>query len=169
MVLVTVGSTHYGFSRLIREVDRLAGAGFLSEVTAQIGTSQYVPRHCGWNRFISSSELWRLIEVADFVICHAGCGTLEECLRAGKKMIVVPRRARDGEAPDDHQMEIVDVLESANRVLVVHEVADLLQKVQQVISWQPRLKVAQNRSLMLEHISTFIEQSFGASGRAVPS
>jgi len=157
MVFVTVGSSHFGFGRLIGEVDRLAGVGALSDVLAQIGETAYVPRHCRWHRFLTPAQMEEAMGKADLVICHAGCGTLEDGLRLRRKMIVMPRVARLKEAPDDHQWEIARLLAARNRILLAADVPDLAPCVQKVHTWSPSFAPPRVGNPVADYISEFIE------------
>jgi len=159
MIFVTIGSSHFGFARLIVEVDRLAGVGVLSDVVAQIGQTDYEPRHCFWQRFLTPAEIQRNMQKAEFVICHAGCGTIEEGLHLRKKMIVVPRLGRLEEAPDDHQLEIARLLAANNRILLAYEVQELAARVREINDWTPSFAPPREGNPVVEYITEFITQT----------
>jgi len=156
MIFVTIGSSHFGFTRLIVEVDRLAGAGVLSDVAAQIGETEYEPRNCQWQRFLTPAQLHAKMQDADFVICHAGCGTLEDGLRMRRKMIVMPRLVRHKEAPDDHQWEIARLLAAHNRILLAQEVDELAPCIAKVPTWSPCFAPPRVGNPIVEYITEFI-------------
>jgi len=156
MVFVTIGSSKFGFIRLIVEVDRLAGAGLLSDVVAQIGETEYEPRNCTWQRFLTPSEFCAGMQSADFVICHAGYGTLEEGMRQRKKMIAVPRQIEHKEAPDDHQIEIARLLKTNNRILLARDVDELAACVQAVRTWIPSFASPRVDNPIVDYIRQFI-------------
>jgi UDP-N-acetylglucosamine transferase subunit ALG13 len=156
MIFVTIGSSHFGFARLIVEVDRLAGMGALPDVVAQIGQTDYEPRHCFWQRFLTPAEMQTNMQKADFVICHAGCGTIEEGLHLQKKMIVVPRLGRLDEAPDDHQLEIARLLAARNRILLAYEVQELDARVREIDDWTPSFAPPRVGNPVVEYITEFI-------------
>jgi len=156
MVFVTIGSSHFGFDRLVTEVDRLAGRGEITDVLAQIGETQYVPQHCRWQRFLTPAQLCEYMEHADFVICHAGCGTLEDGLRLRKKMIVMPRQVRLQEAPDDHQWEIARLLAAHNRILLAQEASDIAPCVAKVPLWSPCFAPPRLGNPVVEYLLGFI-------------
>jgi UDP-N-acetylglucosamine transferase subunit ALG13 len=164
MVFVTIGSSHFGFTRLIAEVDRLAGMGILSDVTAQIGETDYEPRNCRWQRFLTPTQMRAEMAGADFVICHAGCGTLEDGLRARKKMIVMPRLARRKEVPDDHQWEIARLLAAHDRILLANETDELVSCITSVATWSPCFAPPRVGNPVVEYVVEFIAQ-VGASQR----
>lgn len=161
MILVTVGVAGPSFSRLVREVDRLAGIGELDDVFVQIGTSEHEPTHCRYERFLSPRSFLELLEPAEFVITHAGCGTLNTCFAHGKKTIVVPRLARFHEAPDDHQREVVALLEELDAVLAVHDIRDLASRVRELRNWRPRLPPATLPTTAMQVLRSYLDSELG--------
>jgi UDP-N-acetylglucosamine transferase subunit ALG13 len=167
MIFVTIGSSHFGFDRLIAEVDRLAGVGDLSGVVAQIGETEYEPRHCRWQRFLTPAQLRDHMRNADFVICHAGCGTLEDGLRLRKKMIVLPRLARLREAPDDHQGEIARLLAAHDRILLAHEVKEIASCVAKISRWSPHFAPLRVGNPVVEYLADFIAQQLAPTCQTI--
>ena len=103
-VLVTVGTDHHPFDRLIGWVD-----AWLSErgrerarCFVQCGTSR-PPSNAPWTEFLSYDELQMKVSDAASVVCHGGPATIMECRRHGLIPIVVPRKRELGEHVDDHQ------------------------------------------------------------------
>ena len=128
----------------------------LSDVVAQIGQTDYEPRHCFWQRFLTPAEIQTNMQKADFVICHAGCGTLEDGPRLHKKMIVMPRLGRLKEAPDDHQLEIARLLAAHNRILLAYEVQELAARVREINDWTPSFAPPRVGNPVVEYITEFI-------------
>ncbi len=93
MILVAVGTFLQGFDALVEAADAAAGSlgvgGF-----AQIGHSAVVPRHLAWERFLPPEALRGRIAATGLVVCHGGIGLLGDAMRAGKPIVVVPRRGR---------------------------------------------------------------------------
>ena len=162
MIFVTIGTNHFSFARLIAEVDRLAGVGVLTDVVAQIGSTDYEPRHCSWQRLLTPAELQAHMQKAQFVICHAGCGTIEQGLHLRKKMIVVPRLGRLEEAPDDHQLEIARLLAARNRILLVQEIQELAACVRAVSDWTPSFAPPRVGNPVVEYLTEFITREIAA-------
>ena len=160
MVFLTVGSSHLNFTRLIEAVDELAGSGVLQDVFAQIGNCDYVPRHCRWERHLSYELFQKNMREADYVICHGGDGTLEEGMRLQKKMIVVPRRVQHEEAPDDHQLEIVELLATKNRILGALKMEDLAVCIQRVPTWTPSPVSPRAGNPVADYINDLIRREY---------
>jgi UDP-N-acetylglucosamine transferase subunit ALG13 len=120
---VTIGLL-YGFDRLIREMDEIAG-GIAEEVIMQIGETAYESKNARYFRFASAEKMDQLYEDARVVVCHAGVGSILTALEHGKPIIAVPRRKKYGEHVDDHQLDIAGEMEKEGRITVVCDVGEL--------------------------------------------
>lgn len=162
MVFVTVGSTNNDFARLFRWVDDMVEQGLLCDVLAQVGSTVYQPSNYLAIKSLSSDEMRALIIKAEFIISHGGAATLDECLGFRKKVILVPRRARYMESPDDHQLEIAEHLVKMNRVLIARDKDELQCRVAQVADWQPVFSNKRStRTGIVTAIQEFIESLNG--------
>ena len=123
MIFVTVGLM-YGFDRLIKEMDEIAGK-IGEEVIMQIGETAYEPKNAKYFKFLSREEIDRIYDDARVVVCHAGVGSILTTLEHSKPVIAVPRRREYREVVDDHQLEIARELEKEGRIMVVYDVGDL--------------------------------------------
>lgn len=126
MIFVCIGSRDYQFNRLLKALDELVQSGELKdEIFAQIGQSQYVPKHYAWQRYLDADTFQQYLSNAQLIISHAGVGTLLRALKMGKSVIAVPRYAKFGEHIDDHQHQIADVLSGEGYLYQVKDIADL--------------------------------------------
>jgi UDP-N-acetylglucosamine transferase subunit ALG13 len=139
VILVTVGTHHQPFARLIRALPTLPAR----DVVVQYGHSpppawrsarEAVP-------FLAYDQLAALMDAADVVVTHAGVGSVLTALRMGHTPIVVPRLARFDEHVDDHQVELTQTLEETGRVIAVWEIDELASSVASV---PPRTEVRSN-------------------------
>lgn len=138
MILVTIGTHHQPFDRLIEAAAALQRAGH--EVVAQTGTSS-VPV-AGGRAWIPPSELAALADRAAVIVCHAGPGSLALAWERGRTPVVVPRRAAFAEHVDDHQVQFCAHL--SERAVVWHDPATLAARwpevaasVREVPAWGP--------------------------------
>ncbi len=106
-IFLMVGST-YPFDRLVKQLD-LLGKEF--EIFAQIGESALKPKNISFKKFLSYEEIQKKVSWANIIVTHAGVGTIIDCLKQKKQIILFPRLKRFGEAIDDHQIEICKVFE----------------------------------------------------------
>ncbi len=102
MIFVTVGE-QLPFDRLIRTVDSCA-LHLDQEVFAQIGQTEMRPVNIGYKPFLEPKEFRRCCESAEFIIAHAGMGTIIMALELGKPLLVMPRRVALAETRNDHQV-----------------------------------------------------------------
>jgi len=124
MIFVTVGTSSWDFTRLIKEMDRIAGK-IDEEVVMQIAGIEYLPKNARYFRFVSKEKIEELYKNARVVVSHAGVGCIISALKHNKPIIVVPRRKRYGELFDDHQIDIAKELEKEEKIKVVWNIKDL--------------------------------------------
>ena len=157
MIFAAVGTQKFPMDRLLKELDRLAGEALVTEeIFAQAGTSGDEPRHYRCSPFLAQEEMNRYVEACSILICHAGVGTMLAGLKAGKKVIVVPRRASFGEHVDDHQLEIAQSFASAGYVKAVEDMAQLHDAIRECETWQPPRFVS-NRQRFSELVLSLID------------
>src|SRR5262245_61048293 len=130
MIFVTVGA-QMPFDRLIRAVDEWAATCGRSDIFAQIGPSNYRPRHIRATRFIDPPEFRERVEAARVVVAHAGMGSILTALELGKSIIVMPRRGDLKETRNDHQVATARHLLAQGRVLVAFDEQQLLELLDQ--------------------------------------
>lgn len=116
-VLVTVGTDHHPFGRLVEWVNdwlgqhpEQAGSFFV-----QWGTSPVRPV-CAGSQVLAADQLSDLLDRADAVICHGGPGSIAEAWARGLVPIAVPRQRRLGEHVDDHQVDFCVKVAERSRV-----------------------------------------------------
>lgn len=164
MIFICVGSREYQFDRLIEHVDVLSAKGAIEDtVYAQIGCSSYIPVNFKYKRFISTEEYINCLSDADLIISHGGTGSLIQALKMGKQVVAVPRLVKYGEAIDDHQVQIIDVLEEAGYIKKVMNIEGLLGAIED-IKRNPITKRYQASSDMLMIINEFLEKHFAKQG-----
>ena len=121
MILVAVGTFVHGFDALVVAADiaasQLGLPGF-----AQVGHSAVLPRHLAWERFLPPQEMAERIAASAVVVCHGGIGLLGEAMRAGRPILVVPRRGRPTKAsPAGDQLALVQRLAQRHPIRVCEQ------------------------------------------------
>ena len=107
MIFVTVG-TQLPFERLIIAIDEWAARNPARDVFAQVGPCQYQPKNITYKKFISPLEFEYYTDKCEFVVSHAGMGTIITSLSKSKPIIIVPRDAKLGEHRNQHQFSTCD-------------------------------------------------------------
>ena len=103
LIVVSVGTDHHPFDRMVVAMDRWSREHPEDEVIVQHGTAQ-APTHAAGENLIPHPELCRLFARADVVICHGGPSTIMDARIAGMKPLVLPRDPELGEHVDGHQI-----------------------------------------------------------------
>lgn len=140
MIFVILGSQKFQFNRLLKAVDDMIEQTSLEEpVFAQIGSSDYTPRHYQYQPFLNAEDFSRRQAEADIIITHSGTGAIINSVKMGKKVIVVPRLKQYGEHVDDHQVEIAEMFASLGLVCACMDPAELGEKLAEVrgMSFRP--------------------------------
>lgn len=131
MIFVTVGTQKFPFDRLFIELDRLLSEGAIKEeIIAQIGYTNYKPKHFKTFQFLTEIEIENYMNAASKIITHAGTSSIITCMKKQKKTIVIPRLSKFNEHVDDHQMEIATLFYSKNAVELVSEIHELKDKLE---------------------------------------
>ncbi len=133
MIFVTVGMTSWDFSRLIKEMDRIAGKTD-EEVVMQISHAKYTPKNARYFRFTSDEEIKHLYERARVIVSHASAGPVIAAKHHNKPVVVVPRRQIYGEHIDDHQIRIAREFEREGKVIVVYDINNLEKTIEDIKS-----------------------------------
>lgn len=158
MIFVCTGTQVYQFNRLLKELDKLVDEGQIKdEIFAQIGASDYKPQHYEYKEFLSADEFKIYQDKAELVISHGGTGALIGASKKGKNIIAVPRLGKYGEHTDDHQLQIVNVLEKEGYVRAVYDIENL-GKVIKEAKVDPIRKPYNRESKVMEIIVSFIEK-----------
>ena len=159
MIFLCVGSREYQFDRLLKKIDNLLKENKIDEeVFAQIGQSNYIPKHYQHVRYMSPDDFRQKQIDADLIISHGGTGALVAALKLGKKVIAVPRLVKYQEHIDDHQIQVCDMLEKQQYLKVVYEMSDLYGMIQQVKK-QKAVKQYSKPSNILSIIDEYIART----------
>ena len=106
LLLVTVGTDHHPFDRLVR----WAGAWLAAhpgELRCLMQTGTSAPPTgpaADWQAYLEFDALQAAMASAAAVVCHGGPGTILGARHQGAIPVVVPRQHRLGEHVDDHQV-----------------------------------------------------------------
>ena len=132
---VTVGTDHHPFDRLIGWVnDWLAGhPGQTVAFFVQSGSATVEPA-AESAKFLGTTDLGRVLDDADVMICHGGPGSIADAWQRGQVPIAVPRLRRHGEAVDDHQVDFCRKLASTGRIRVAEDAAGLHALIEEALA-----------------------------------
>jgi UDP-N-acetylglucosamine transferase subunit ALG13 len=137
LLLVTVGTDHHPFDRLVRWVDGwLGGSGGRAaglRCLMQTGTSAAPASEAvEWQAYLEFEALQAAMRDAAAMVCHGGPGTILGARHMGAVPIVVPRRRRLGEHVDDHQVAFSRRLAAEGSVFLAEDEAGLRRLLDRV-------------------------------------
>lgn len=133
MILVTVGA-QMPFDRMTRAIDAWATLRERDDVFAQIGTTDFVPKHIEWTPFLNPQQFKEKVAQAKIMVAHAGMGSILSALQAGKPILVMPRRGDLRETRNDHQMATAKRFLELGSVEVAFDEQELFTKLDSIDS-----------------------------------
>lgn len=120
--VIAVGTHAQPYTRLLEMVNRAVQDGTLPRpVRAQVGPADWNGAGAQVTPYMGRQELESALDSAGVVVCHGGAGIISSALAAGRRPIVVPRRAELGEHVDDHQYQLTRKLADCGLVVAVEE------------------------------------------------
>lgn len=149
-IFVTVGTSSRPMDRLLRWLDELCAQGQLQlPIFAQTAGATYRPQHFSAQPFLPAEELTERLSRAQVVICHAGAGTLGQCIKLGQRPLLVPRLQRFGEAINDHQLMLAQALARQGQAVLCQDREQLAAALQLVQREPTTLDRSQHDQLVL--------------------
>ena len=141
MIFVTLGTQDKPFKRLL---DYLEHSNIDDEIVVQNGFTEYKSNKLKLFKYLDKDKFDEYLNKADFVICHAGVGTIVNCLKDGKKVLTVPRLAKYGEHQNDHQLQIANAYYQKGYILVMNDGDDFDKKIEELKRFEPKTFVSNN-------------------------
>ena len=135
MILVTLGTQHQEFTRLLDYIEK---SKIKDEIIVQAGYTKYKSKKMKMFDFIDYDKMAEYVRDADLIITHGGTGSITGPLKDGKKVIACARLAKYGEHVDDHQTEIVDVFSDEGYILKLDENTNLDDLIKRVKTFKPK-------------------------------
>lgn len=156
MIFITLGSQKFQFNRLLQAVDQLIEKSVIEdEVFAQIGYSDYQPKHYAYQKFLDREQFLVQEEKCRVLITHGGTGAIIGAVKKGKKVIAVPRLAEYGEHVDNHQIQLIEQFKSQNLICGLKDCSELEDALTYVKNHKFSTYVS-NAETIIESIERFI-------------
>lgn len=154
MIFVTVGTHNQGFERLVKKADEIA-KGISEEVVIQRGHTVYKPENADFFDFASRGEMQGLVKKARVIVSHGGAGSIIFALTERKPVVAVPRLKKYREHVNDHQIELVRVLEEEGRVRAVYGIEELESVLKAAEDMIPKDR---EKPVMIEVIKNYLRE-----------
>lgn len=140
-VLVSVGTDHHPFDRLVAWMDQwqsehlnapVCGTGGVCRVNVQYGTSTR-PSTASGESLMTHSALQAAMANATAIVTHGGPATIRDARSAGLRPLVVPRDPAFGEHVDDHQIRFTRMLAERGDIVLCREKDQLFEALDQAM------------------------------------
>lgn len=139
MILVTLGTQDKPFRRLIEAVEKQIEFGNIEdEVIVQAGCTKYETDKMKVVDYIQIAEFGELLKKSDFIITHAGVGSIIEGLKNNKKMIVAARKKEYGEHVNNHQEQILENFGEQGYIIQVQDLEKLDEALEKIKTFKPK-------------------------------
>lgn len=125
-MVVSVGTDHHPFSRLMDWIVRWSSSHPETEVFIQCGTS-VPPSGLTSTALVPHAELLGRFADADVVVTHGGPATIMDARQTGHIPVVLPRRPELGEHVDNHQLLFTARLAESGQIHLAKNYEDLDQ------------------------------------------
>ena len=136
LILVLCGTQKQSFTRMIKEVEKLSD-DYEIEIIVQAGHNTYSSEKMKIFDFISQEELSEFYEKANYIITHAGAGSMFQAIKAEKKTIAFPRLQKYNEHVDDHQLQLAEKLKNLGYLLTFNDGDDIVEVFNEVKKFKP--------------------------------
>lgn len=156
MILITLGTQDKSFIRLLEEVERLIKINIIKgEVIVQAGSTKYESPNMKIFDLIDKDEFDNLMDEADYIITHAGVGTILSALLKNKKVVALPRLKKYQEHVNDHQIELVENFAKEGYILGANDVSELESLLKKLPNFEPKNYI-ETRDDLINYIEEFI-------------
>lgn len=100
-----------------------------------------------------------VLDRAEIVVCHGGTGSLITALSAGCKVVAMPRTVANGDAYDDHQLEITRLFQARGLILTANDEPSLVTALTQARTL-PSVEIRLDQTSMIAFIEEKISEWF---------
>jgi exopolysaccharide biosynthesis glucuronosyltransferase PssE len=157
VIFVTVGA-QMPFDRLVRTVDEWALRRGRDDAFAQIGPTDWRPRHIPFTQFLDQREFREKVREASVVVAHAGMGSILTARELAKPILVMPRRGDLQETRNDHQVATAKIFREFGWVSVAFDERELESRLDELSSMKSSGAISSRASdRLIASLKSFIE------------
>lgn len=155
LLFATVGAT-LPFPRLVELVaDARRNGVFDEELILQRGTGAPAPQGVESVETLDFGTVQTILSEADIVVTHGGTGSLITALRAGCRVVAIPRRFARGEHYDDHQGEITAAFARRGLISIADTPEDFVAALAECRAREPK-RATTDYSAMIDYLRGMI-------------
>ena len=158
MIFVTLGTQDKEFKRLLNIIDKACKKGIIKDVIVQGGFSKYKTKKFKMFDYVSREDFDKYMKECDYLITHAGVGSIFTALKYNKKVLAIPRLSKYKEHNNDHQLDIVKEFVNKGYILSFNNFKELEKCLKEIKTFKPK-KYKSNTNNMINLITDYIENN----------
>ncbi len=167
-VVVTVGTDHHPFARLVGWIDDWAADHPEVAVLVQRGSTAATD-HAESVEMVPYDELVAAMAGADAVVAQGGPAAIMDARSVGHRPIVVPRRGTLGEHVDDHQVTFTAWMAERELIHLAGDEAELGHLLDRAVADPTTLRIDPDAGAAAATVATFgyVVEPLLATGRGL--
>ena len=126
-IIFVVTGTQAPFDRLLSILDKWGGTQNTYSIIAQMANSEMNFKNMTCFDYLEPDVFNEYFNNADFIIGHAGIGTIITALENQKKLLVFPRLEKYSEHRNDHQLHTAKGFEELGLINIAYNEKELLR------------------------------------------
>jgi len=158
-VIFVVTGTQAPFDRLLSIIDTWASKQGKYTVIAQMANSEINFKNMNCFDYLDPDVFNEYFNKADFIIGHAGMGTIITALENEKKLVVFPRLVKYNEHRNDHQLHTAKGFDKLGLINVAYNENELLKYLDNLHSIPKKERIDKKaEQKLLDALYTFINK-----------
>lgn len=158
MIFVTLGTQDKEFKRILRIIEKEVKKGKIKNVIVQAGYTKYKTKKFKMFDYVSNNDFDKYMKECDFLITHAGVGSIFTALKYNKKILAMPRLSRYKEHSNDHQKDIIKEFVKGGYLLSFNNSKEFEKCLKDLKTFKPK-KYKNNTKNMINLISNYIDNN----------
>lgn len=158
MIFVTLGTQDKEFKRLLEIIEKAVKKGQIKDVLVQSGFTKYKTNKFKMFDYVSREDFDKYMKECDFLITHAGVGSIFTGLKYNKKILAMPRLSRCKEHNNDHQMDILKEFVKDGYILSFNNYKEFEKCLKDLKTFKPK-KYKSNTNNMIKLVTDYIDNN----------
>jgi len=158
LIFVTLGTQDKEFKRLLNIIEKEVKKGKIKDVLVQAGFTKYETNKFKVFDYVPREDFDKYMKECDFLITHAGVGSIFTALKYNKKILAMPRLSKYKEHNNDHQKDIVKEFVKEGYILSFNNSKEFEKCLKDLKTFKPK-KYKSNVNNMVELVSDYIDNN----------
>ena len=157
MIFVTLGTQDKPFRRLLEAIQKEIDSGNIKDkVLVQGGCTKIDTKDMEIFDQVSQDDFEDMMNKCDYLITHAGVGSIITGLKSNKKVLAVARLATYGEAANDHQIQLIENFSELGYIVGVTDLNDFGNALTKIKKFKPSIYKS-NTTKFIKQLENYID------------